>query len=74
MVSSEVKSSLLHDSGIRDCYKVYGVSPQPTIEIILPEEEKIKILPQQKYYERLEIDEMYSFVSKKSVDFLCLCS
>jgi insertion element IS1 protein InsB len=45
---------------------VFGVSPQTTINLILSEGKKVKILPQQKYYERLEIDEMYSFVSKKA--------
>ncbi len=45
---------------------MFGVSPQTTINLILSEGKKVKILPQQKYYERLEIDEMYSFVSKKA--------
>lgn len=64
-VKSQVKSSLLHGSGIRDCYKVYGISPQTTLNLILSEGKKVQISPQQKYYERIEIDEMFSFVSKK---------
>ena len=64
-VKSQVKSSLLHGSGIRDCYKVYGISPQTTLNLILSEGERVKILPQQKHYQRIEIDEMYSFVGKK---------
>ena len=68
-VKSQVKSSLLHGSGIRDCYKVYGISPQTTLNLILSEGERVKILPQQKHYQRIEIDEIYSFVGKKVKKF-----
>lgn len=66
MVKSQVKSSLLHGSGIRDCYKVFGVSHQTTLNLILSEGKNVKITPLQKHYERVEIDELHSFVSKKS--------
>lgn len=76
LVKLQVKSSLLHGSGIRDCYKVYGISPQTTLNLNTFRRKKIQISPQQKYYERIEIDKMFSFVSKKrkSLDILCLCA
>lgn len=49
LVKSQVKSSLLHSSGIRDCYKVYGISPQTTLNLILLEGKKVQISPRQKY-------------------------
>ncbi|WP_435356937.1 IS1 family transposase [Emticicia sp. SJ17W-69] len=57
---------MLHGSGIRDCYKVFGVSHQTTLNLILSEGEKIKITPQRKHYQQVQIDEMYSFVGKKN--------
>lgn len=66
MVKSQVKIALLHGSGIRDSCKVFGISPQTTINLILSEGKKIKITSRQKYYERIEIDEMYSFVGSKN--------
>lgn len=65
LVKSQVKSSLLHGSGIRDCYKVFGVSYQTTLNMILSEGKRVNLTPQRKHYERVQIDEMYSFVGKK---------
>lgn len=56
---------MLHGSGIRDCYKVFGVTHQTTLNLILSEGKKAKIIPRKKHYERIEIDEMYSFINNK---------
>ncbi len=65
IVKFQVKCSLLHGSGIRDCYKVFGISHQTTLNLIVSEGKKVKVTPQRKHYERIEIDEMYSFIGKK---------
>lgn len=65
-VKAQVKSSLLHGSGIRDCNKVFGISAKTTLALILREGEKVRIRPRQKRYERVQIDEMYSFVYQKN--------
>ena len=64
-VKAQVKSSLLHGSGIRDCTKVFGISPKTTLRLILAEGQKIIICPKLKYYQRIQIDELYSFVNEK---------
>ena len=64
-VKAQVKSSLLHGSGIRDCNKVFGVSAKTTLRLILTEGQKVVIRPKLKYYQRLQIDELYSFVNQK---------
>ncbi len=48
LIKSQVKSSLLHSSGIRDCYKVYGISPQTTLNLILSEGKKSTDFPSAK--------------------------
>ena len=64
-VKAQVKSSLLHGSGIRDCNKIFGISPKATLKLILQEGQKVQISPKRKYYERVQIDELYSFVNQK---------
>ncbi len=64
-VKSQVKSALLHGTVIRDTCKVFGVSPQTTLNLILLEGKKVQVMLRQKYYERIEMDEMYSFVGSK---------
>ena len=65
-VKEGVKRSLLHGSGIRDCYKVWGVSLSTVLRLIEQEGKDLKIKPRQKYYNKIQIDEMYSFVGNKS--------
>lgn len=65
LVKQQVLSGLLHGNGIRDCYKVFGVSPATTLRLVLSEGHQVQIKAQHAYYERIEIDEMYSFVSSK---------
>lgn len=65
LVKQQVMSGLLHGSGLRDCYKVFGVSPATTLRFILSEGKQVRIKAQNAYYERVEIDEMYSFVGSK---------
>jgi len=64
-VKAQVKSSLLHGSGIRDCNKVYGISPKCTLSLILKTGQAIKISPRQKRYHKVQIDELWSFVKEK---------
>lgn len=65
LVKAQVKSSLLHGSGIRDCNKVFGISPKTSLRFILEQGRRVKIRPRRSYYERLQIDELYSFVHHK---------
>lgn len=65
LVKPQVKSSLLHGSGIRDCNKIYGVSAKCVLRLIINEGKKVKIQPKQKRYLRIQIDELWSFVGKK---------
>ena len=65
LVKAQVKSSLLHGSGIRDCTKVFGISAKCTLSLILSFGRQVVIRPRQKEYERIQIDEMYSFVNQR---------
>ena len=64
-VKSQALSGLLHGNGVRDCLKVFGLSPTTTLNTILSEGKKVQIKARKHYYERIEIDEMYSFVNSK---------
>jgi IS1 family transposase len=64
-VRQQIKSSLLHGGGIRDNATVFGVSSQTVLNIIQKTGESIQIQPSKKQYDRVEIDEMYSFVEHK---------
>ncbi len=64
-IKPQLQSSLLHGSGIRDCYKIFGISPKTTLRYILEQGEKVKITPRQKKYKKVQIDELYSFVNQK---------
>lgn len=65
VVKAQVKSALLHGSGIRDCTKVFGISPNATLRLLLKEGAKVVIRPQYKFYPRIQIDELHSFVHQK---------
>lgn len=61
-VKAQVKSSLLHGNGIRDCNKVFGISAKCTLSLILEAGKFVIIRPKQKKYHRVQIDEMCFFV------------
>lgn len=64
-VRAQVKSSLLHGCGIRDCNKVFGVSARTVLALILAQGMSVRIRPKQKRYNRVQFDELYSFVHGK---------
>lgn len=64
-VKAQVKSSLLHGSGIRDCVKIFGVSAKTTLSLILQQGKAVQISPKQQRYRRVQVDELYSFVGHK---------
>ena len=62
---AQVKSSLIHGSGIRDCNKVFGISAKCTLKLILKAGKSVVIRPKQKRYHKVQIDELWSFVKEK---------
>jgi IS1 family transposase/transposase-like protein len=64
-IKTYTQSSLLHGSGIRDCQKIYGIAPKTVLRLIEQTGKQLVIRPRQKHYERVLIDELYSFVHNK---------
>ena len=64
-VKAQVKSSLLHGSGIRDCNKVFGVSAKCTLRLILEFGKSILVRPKRRRYRKVQVDELWSFVNEK---------
>jgi len=64
-VKQQVISSLIHGSGIRDCASVFKISRQTVLNLIEKTGKQLKIVPSKKYYEQIQIDELYSFVNSK---------
>ena len=65
LVKPQLQSSLLHGSGIRDCTKIFGISPKATLNFIERQAKSLVTNPRLKRYERVQIDELYSFVNEK---------
>ena len=65
LVKHRVKSSLLHGSGIRDCVKVHGMAAKTVLGLIAKTSQSLVTRPRQRHYERVQIDELYSFVGNK---------
>ena len=64
-VQRQIKSSLLHGSGIRDCSAVFSVSQRCVLNLILRLGQKVKIQPKRNQYDLIQLDEFYSFVGHK---------
>jgi len=65
IIKRQIKDSLLHGSGIRDCSSIYKVGHKSVLRLIEREGESVLIRPLQKQYECIELDELYSFVQNK---------
>jgi len=66
LIKKQIISSLLHGSGIRDCSTVHQVSAQCVLNLIIRRGLEVQIMPKLKHYERILIDEFFSFVQKKA--------
>ena len=64
-IRKQIKSSLIHGSGIRDCAAVFQVSQQSVLNLIIPQAVAVQIKPRKKHYERILMDEFYAFVQNK---------
>ncbi len=66
LIKPQLLSSLLHGSGLRDCTKIFGVSPKASVRLIEQQAKSLVTKPRLKRYQRVQIDELYSFVNQKS--------
>lgn len=64
-VKKQVISSLIHGSGIRDCSAVFKISQATVLRTIIRKAEGCQLIPRQKHYGRIILDELYSFVHSK---------
>ena len=65
LIKPQLLSSLLHGSGLRDCTKIFGVSPKTSLRLIEKTAKTLVTKPRLKRYKRVQIDELYSFVNQK---------
>jgi len=56
---------LLRGSGVRDCAEILGIGKTTVLRFILRKALPLEIKPKQKYYERIQIDEVWSYVGNK---------
>ena len=56
---------LLRGSGIRDCAAVAGISKETVLRIILRNAVKLDMKPHHCHYNKVQIDEQWSYVGKK---------
>ena len=55
----------LRGCGIRDTALLAGVSPATVLSCIISESLNVAIKPQKRYYHKVQIDEVWSYVAKK---------
>ena len=60
-----VLKMLLRGSGIRDCAAVVSVSKESVLRLIIRKGLQVKIKPKYNHYNRVQIDEQWSYVSRK---------
>ncbi|MEM4648076.1 MAG: IS1 family transposase [Candidatus Pacearchaeota archaeon] len=60
-----MKRMLLRGSGVRDICKVLLVSINAVLRLILRWGKAVEIKPSKKYYRKVQMDELWSFVGKK---------
>lgn len=65
MTKYELLCLLMRGNGIRDCSVILKVSFRYILNFILKQADSAMIKPKQKHYQRVIIDEMYSFVQNK---------
>jgi len=56
---------LLRGSGIRDCAAVTGVSKESVLRLIIRQGLQVELKPKYNHYDKVQIDEQWSYVSKK---------
>jgi len=61
-----IMKMLLRGSGIRDCAAVAGVSKAAVSRLIIRNALRLEIKPKLSYYHKVQIDEQWSYVGKKS--------
>lgn len=64
-IKTLIKRMLLRGSSIRDIHSVLMVSIGSVLRLILKWGQSIQIKPRKKYYHKVQIDEIYSFVRHK---------
>ncbi len=62
---SLLRQMLLRGNGVRDCVEVLGISKTTVLRFILSRGLNLEIKPKQKHYERVQIDELWSYVGNK---------
>lgn len=56
---------LVRGSGVKDCAAVLGISKEAVLRCILRSALPIEVKPAEKRYDRVQIDELWSYVGKK---------
>lgn len=64
-VKEKVLPMLLRGSGVRDCATVLGISINCVLRHLVKEAEQVVIKPKQSRYRRVQMDELWSYVSRK---------
>ena len=64
-VQQQIKRSLIHGHGIRDCHTVFKVAHQTVLNLIERFGSTCQIPIAKKHYRRVIIDEFYTFVGHK---------
>jgi hypothetical protein len=65
-IKEKMKRMLLRGSGVIDISATLLVSVGAVLRLILKWGKSVEVKPQKKRYSRVQIDEMWSFVGKKS--------
>jgi IS1 family transposase/transposase-like protein len=64
-VKNKVIQMLLRGSGIRDTALVQGVSPSTVLRCLINESMHVIVKPQKRYYPKVQIDELWMYVTSK---------
>jgi insertion element IS1 protein InsB len=64
-IKDKVLPILLRGGGVRDCAVVLGISVNCVLRHLVHSAEQVLIKPKQSRYHRVQIDELWSYVSKK---------
>ncbi len=75
LLKRQIKSALLHGSGIRYDSLIFEVSKKCVLNLIIHQGlQIIRVVPKKKHYERILIDELYSFVKHLNIKVDCWCT
>ncbi len=61
----ELRNLLLRGCSLSDCRKILGVSINFILKWLLQKTEGLQLTPQQKIYDKIQIDELWTYVGKK---------